>query len=84
MKRKTGDLLGVSKNLSPHVLSSPFREPIQDIMEAVLRVMKMPEWLSVDHLMTASDKPPNAEVMNVPECGCYACVRQLKNTNMNN
>lgn len=44
----------------------------------------MPEHLSVDHLMTASDKPPNAEVMNVPECGCYACVRQLKNTNMNN
>lgn len=65
-------------------LSYPFREPIQDIMETVSRVMKMPEHLSVDHLMTASDKPPNAEVMNVPECGCYACVRQLKNTNMNN
>lgn len=65
-------------------LSSPFREPIQHIMETVLRVMKMPEHPSVDHLMTASDKPPNAEVMNVPKCGRYACARQLKNTNMNN
>lgn len=42
----------------------------------------MPEQLSVDHLTTASDKPPNAEVMNVPKCGRYACARQLKNTNM--
>lgn len=65
-------------------LSSPFREPIQDIMEIVSRVMKMPEHLSVDHLMSASDKPPNAEVMNVLECGRNACARQLKNTNMNN
>lgn len=65
-------------------LSSPFREPIQDIMETVSRAMKMPEHLSVDHLMTASDKPPNAEVMNVPKCERCACVRQLKTTNMNN
>lgn len=65
-------------------LSSPFREPIPDIMETVSRAIKMPTHLSVDHLMTASDKPPNAEVMNVPKCGLCACARQLKNTNMNN
>lgn len=84
LEKKNWDLLGVSKNLSPHVLVISLQRTYTRYNGNSIEGDENAKASVRDHLMTASDKPPKAEVMNVPACGCSACVRQLKNTNMNN